>query len=1392
MADKVQFTGSEDLLNLDGLLSVTNSLGSSILDSDTSNRSSSFQLSSKHDSSSAMVDLEMDLPTVKDMPTLESILNEEDDVSGLVVDITLEDILKAEKPSTSEANRGSAGETKHGSILRHVALKKISAQVQSASSRIEAGLPTAMAVSTIIAVGTSHGIVLIFDAKQTLQLVLGTTSQGAEYGAVTALGINTNSTRLLCGHAKGQITMWDLTTGKCVRSILDAHPPGSAVLHVLFTDDLTEAVCSDSGGSVFLLTFKKVIGVRTYDSQVVFSGSRGEVCVLAPLHFPESLKSNPLSERSLLALATLTKVVVLSLRPQFSVVFSFGLKGSLDSLPLLAWNFVVIQHEDSSRLLTPVLAFARESKIYFCMAHTNGDDDNIVFTKLDLINTKFKIISIHWLDSQLIGLVDALERIHLMDVRNGEILETLDLDSVQLVYSSSFFKSLSNGGNVSEALALASEHSCYQSVVGFNSQLLILGRQSIHLFTIRTWDDRISVFVNGNDFVGALKLALSFYNRTAKAVLGLIGSKEEKNMTVARMIENLIRRYVDKMLEMIPENKDLESLRSYFKENIPVCIDYCVAIGNIELLLSNIYDKFSSVELTKEVFLESLQSYIEEDRLVSLTPIVMKDFVGHYQKMGRLKDVERCLVHLDLVNLDIDQTVKLCWKYELYDAVIYVYNRGMADYGTPLEELLRILKETSDSQVHLNESTHELGYKLLVYISSCFAGRAYSVGNIPEELVKPVREQVARTLLKPSMVDSSNGDTYPNIRTLLEFDTAEFLNVLSLAFEEADFDEDCGVINCVAGRQRFIDVLLEVLVQGTGFTPIQVGSFFTFMARQMAKHSKISLNKVLFEQVLEYLSNPEDMVRHNEREQALLELLDSGALRQFDEERILVLAENGKFYQVCEILYIRRRQYGKVLSCYFRDQSRQNQAFEFVKLKMTDDSYTDLDRAELKQTVLENLLEFVAVDTRRTAHMIMAYFPDSLKWAIQKLEDQRQILYNFLKSVFDISESSLSKFEPPSDATTNETFIELMCEFESLAVYPHLRSSNNYRLQETLEIVKRFDIIDATAYLLEKSGDVKGAFALLLQALEKCVKNVDQGFINRVNSKEMSMALTTCKTTLLVIIQLCQRNSRRMDEYERENLWFPLLEVVMSPQRKLTDMTSDHFLAFKDLTRHVLNSMTGHISLPMILQKIMQDPTYNSGKFGEIRELIMGMLDTYSYEETLLTTTNHLLASDLHRSLSHMKGLLNRGVKPRHSICQLCQRPILMGETSSKHSDLIIFRCEHCCHTECLRNEFGDDRNWSCPICSKKNITRRVSASEERPLESTRTEKSKKTPTLSSEQIEALSRLRKNLKGPSRLRMLNELSKGNDMSGRRSRFGAKNLLQDDEFQLHLAPRFQFS
>ena len=38
------------------------------------------------------------------------------------------------------------------------------------------------------------------------------------------------------------------------------------------------------------------------------------------------------------------------------------------------------------------------------------------------------------------------------------------------------------------------------------------------------------------------------------------------------------------------------------------------------------------------------------------------------------------------------QVVEMCWSQQLYDAMIYVYNKGLHDYTTPLLELLLQLR----------------------------------------------------------------------------------------------------------------------------------------------------------------------------------------------------------------------------------------------------------------------------------------------------------------------------------------------------------------------------------------------------------------------------------------------------------------------------------------------------------------------------------------------------------------------------------------------------------------------------------------------------------------------------------------------------------------------------
>lgn len=69
------------------------------------------------------------------------------------------------------------------------------------------------------------------------------------------------------GFSKGQLLEFDIVAGKLLRTLDEVHPPGSAVLHVRFTDDHSLAIMSNSGGSVFEISFTRTLGIRGYNSK---------------------------------------------------------------------------------------------------------------------------------------------------------------------------------------------------------------------------------------------------------------------------------------------------------------------------------------------------------------------------------------------------------------------------------------------------------------------------------------------------------------------------------------------------------------------------------------------------------------------------------------------------------------------------------------------------------------------------------------------------------------------------------------------------------------------------------------------------------------------------------------------------------------------------------------------------------------------------------------------------------------------------------------------------------------------------------------------------------------------------------------------------------------------
>uniref|UniRef100_A0A672NIZ5 RING-type domain-containing protein n=1 Tax=Sinocyclocheilus grahami TaxID=75366 RepID=A0A672NIZ5_SINGR len=1130
-------------------------------------------------------DKEFDIPQVDTPPTLESILNEpEDEDEPFILEDTCllnTENIDAHSCETSSLASSDSGDletnaTVHGSVLRRNVLKGISAQIVSAADKVDAGLPTAPLMLFCLI-----SIFLISDQNQALRLCLGTTATGAEYGAVSALSINHDCTRLLCGFAKGQITMWDLANGKLLRTITDAHPPGTAILHVKFTDHPALAVCNDSGGSVFELSFRRVMGMRTCESRCLFSGSKGEVCCVEPLHAGPELKDHPITHYSLLAMASLTKILLIGLKPSLKVwlTFPYG-KTDPASVPLLAWQFVAVQ-----KTINPVLAFCRGDTIHFLLV--KKDESGIIHViKHRQLQLSCDLISLSWINPRTLVLMDSTEKLRVVDRPSQEELETVDMAELQLVYNSSHFKSLATGGNVSQALALVGEKTCYQSVCSYAGQIMYLGTKSVHIMTLRNWRERVDHLLKQEKFMEALSLAWSLHEGTAKAVLGLFADPAKRKGVVADKMVEILLQYVDRSLKKCPEQGKIQVMEQHFQDMVPVMVDY-------------------------------------------------------------------------------------------YEHVV-------------------------------------MGNKLLVYISCCLAGRAYPLGDIPEDLVPQVKNQVFEFLIRLHSVEAAQEEeVYPYIRTLLHFDTREFLNVLALTFE--DFKNDKQALEY---QQRIVDILLKVMVDNSDFTPSQVGCLFTFLARQLAKpDNTLFVNRKLFDQVNQiFLCAPVPM------------------------------AEDA--YQICEFMYDKKHLYNKIVDCYLKDPLRKEELFNYIHNILSMPGYS----SEEKQLVWVKALQHIKVKS-------MKIFREGL------------------------NPQTILRLGPD----LHELLVDLLCQFSPQQVTAFLKTSQDYRLEEAIQITEKHKLHEAAAYLLEKKGNVQGAFEVL-RLVQKTGQEDPYGNLSREGQQFL-------RITIIEKLQCCGQNSMSAD-------FLHTLEKFGMPSHPAEGPVSpDCFSlssALKELTMKVLNSMSSFIAPPAIIQRILQDPVYGKGKLAEIQGLILGMLETFNYEQTLLETTTNLLNSDLHWSLSHLRKAVSRGLHPRQYHCNICLQQYKRWQESEE--EIIIFSCGHLYHCQCLqRKEVGvlSERqySWSCYKCTSNQGSRPECYGSVSMLScyvgmffslQMLTEA-----TLDAQQTQAWDHFRTLYRGPSRLAVLTELthSHGNERAGFSNPVhpGTGSIYHSENFQLKLSP-----
>lgn len=409
----------------------------------------------------------------------------------------------------------------------------------------------------------------------------------------------------------------------------------------------------------------------------------------------------------------------------------------------------------------------------------------------------------------------------------------------------------------------------------------------------------------------------------------------------------------------------------------------------------------------------------------------------------------------------------------------------------------------------------------------------------------------------------------------------------------------------------------------------------------------IPSNGNLFQKVIDYIMSPlTSLMSHRqdlERQQMWIELRNFGFLTHIPLSKQIEIARQAHCYRVLEHLLEVDESYSDILRCYLDDKQRQKQAFQYIE------KYAKEPERDVFKQIEFNIERLLALNSELTAKIVAEFFIDSVDSLTDKIlnEDHK---YLFLKVLLMCNVQLSSE--------KSELYLDILCKKNDSSVIEYLKSSVNIRDDIAIDIVKRHGDSYALVHLLEKRGDYISAFNILFDLFNKAVSNDE-------NVEQLADDISN----------LCTRSANILSQSKQESLWFPFLELALSNK------------SLRGITRELLHLASAHVRLSALVHLIVKSEV--GGKFGDIKQILAGMLINSRYETVLLETTSSILNSDLHHILAKDLFKSHHALSVRSCVCFICNKN-LCAEVET-----MVYGCGHCFHVKCKSSDI-------CAACGFK------------------------------------------------------------------------------------------
>lgn len=205
------------------------------------------------------------------------------------------DITAHDMNSSSESEDKSDGI--HNEAISHfkcVCLEMVSTQLHRNSQFKQHGPGIATVVKftpKFIALGTTRGLVLIFDHNQEMRQVIGSSvpTAGRNVYAISALDVSVAGDLVFCGYENGEIIVWDISKGSVIKRITDLHTVrivklclvygiGEEAASITGISNEYSVISVDAKGVVNKIKMSKSMFLAvSIDSECLLDGSAGSI-----------------------------------------------------------------------------------------------------------------------------------------------------------------------------------------------------------------------------------------------------------------------------------------------------------------------------------------------------------------------------------------------------------------------------------------------------------------------------------------------------------------------------------------------------------------------------------------------------------------------------------------------------------------------------------------------------------------------------------------------------------------------------------------------------------------------------------------------------------------------------------------------------------------------------------------------------------------------------------------------------------------------------------------------------------------------------------------------------------------------------------------------------------